>query len=393
MLQQMQMMQQQMQQQYRTSATEDNNALVTRLATVIRPHPAPVTDAMDKDQFFSGEQGESLSTWLRRLEQKATRENWNHAARREAAIRSLKPGSKAEEWQDSVGADKGTWTEWLRAIKLAFNDTMSPLQWEMMVEGRKQAKGESGSSYVLDKVSLLRKRTTPMQEDEMIDYLTRGLYDDKHQSVIYGKDIVTIEEYLLVLNRLEKKSNPTVSVAEIASLGLLSAKAETRSSQSQRPNTSREELDLGEGSPSLSAMANTIGRIMAKVNQLTNTNDRETHGSVDNHSKGKQLSRQVQFRQSPPPNLMQHTPPIIPGYQAPHMNMVGSHVERSRNTTYEPSLVPLTSDPSATHVRGPDLRMCYHCRKRGHIATVCPDKDKPPVPRDNTGNGRAGLSG
>ena len=70
------------------------------------------------------------------------REGWNHAARKNAAIGSLKPGSRAEEWKNSVGVEKPTWAEWQRAIKLAFGDDMSPLQLAIMVEARKQKKGK-----------------------------------------------------------------------------------------------------------------------------------------------------------------------------------------------------------------------------------------------------------
>ena len=249
---------QQLQQQQRTGAAADTAALVERLVTVIRP---PTVDSLDKDQFFGGQPSESLSSWLRLLEQKAVREGWNHAARRNAPIRSLKPGSRAEEWQNFVGVEKPTWTDWQRAIKLAFGDDMSPLQWAIMVEARKQKKGETGASYVLDKVSLLRRRVETMDEDETIDYLTRGLFNENHKSVMMGKTINSLDEYLVEINRLEKKSSPTVTMSEIASLGILVAQGEDQPLPTARTISSKEPVDAGESDLTLPGLAKMIGRL------------------------------------------------------------------------------------------------------------------------------------
>ena len=114
-----------------------------------------------------------------------------------------------------------------------------------MVEARKQKKVETGASYVLDKVSLLRRRVEPMDEDQMIDYLTRGLFNENHKSIKMGKTINSIDEYLVEINRLEKKTSPTVTMPEIASLGILVAQSEVQTIPTARPSSSKELVDAG----------------------------------------------------------------------------------------------------------------------------------------------------
>jgi hypothetical protein len=55
----------------------------------------------------------------------------------------------------------------------------------------------------------MQLRSAPMQEDEMIEYIIRGLHDYKHLSVIFGKDIAKTDENSAETNRIENESNPT----------------------------------------------------------------------------------------------------------------------------------------------------------------------------------------
>jgi len=167
---------------------------------------------------------------------------------------------------------------------------------------------------VLDKVSLLRRRVEPMNEDKMIDYLTRGLFNENHKSVMMGKIINSIDEYLVEINRLEKKSSPTVTMSEIASLGILVAQGEEQFIPTAQPSSSKEPVDAEESALTLPALAKMIGRLTNKVNQLAGPEEKEK--TARHQRGGRRSGRQVHY-DHPPQYLVHYPPPIYPGYQLP----------------------------------------------------------------------------
>ena len=223
---------------------------------------------------------------------------------------------------------------------------------------------------------------------------------EPHQrpTFIQSTDIVTsltinsIDEYLVEINRLEKKSSPTVTMSEIASLGILVAQGEDQPLPTVRPSSSKEPVDVGESDLTLPALAKMIGRLTNKVNQLAGPEEKE---KPDRHQKShRPTGRQVHY-DHPPQYSVHYPPPMYPGYHLPQGAVLTAAGQPGMPDRPTMNMVPTatSTDPSATFVRGPDLRICYHCRKKGHIAPHCPDKDKPPVPREAAGNGRAGLDG
>ena len=57
--------------------------------------------------------------------------------------------------------------------------------------------------YVLEKLRICRRRSTPLTEPQMIPYLIRGLYNPAHQSVMMVNPPATITDFLAELRRLE----------------------------------------------------------------------------------------------------------------------------------------------------------------------------------------------
>jgi hypothetical protein len=56
------------------------------------------------------------------------------------------------------------WNDWINGFREAFELQLTEGQWQAIVKGRRQLPNESGSTYVLDKVKLCRRRATPLTD-------------------------------------------------------------------------------------------------------------------------------------------------------------------------------------------------------------------------------------
>ena len=166
---------------------------------------------LDTGIRYSGTTAESLSDWLQVVNQKGVVENWGDAEKRRAAIASLY--GPALTWQEEVGVNFVDWNDWVLGIRHAFEIQLTESQWQVMVETRRQQAAESGSSYVLEKIKICRRRPNPMTELEMIPFLIRGLSNPAHMSVMMGHPPVTIADFLVELRRLEAFSTMSVGPA------------------------------------------------------------------------------------------------------------------------------------------------------------------------------------
>ncbi|KAK4035899.1 hypothetical protein OUZ56_027978 [Daphnia magna] len=180
-----QQLQQQQMQQHQNLLTALTNRLLAVPAPgppVVPPVPTVVVRAvLDVDVKYSGSTGESIQDWLQMVNRKALAENWVDGDKRRAAISSL--FGKALTWQEEIGVNLIQWNDWINGIRGAFELQLTESQWQAMVEGRKQLPDESGSTYVLDKVKLCRRRAVPLTDAELIPFLIRGLLHPGIQSI------------------------------------------------------------------------------------------------------------------------------------------------------------------------------------------------------------------
>ncbi|EFX76913.1 hypothetical protein DAPPUDRAFT_248406 [Daphnia pulex] len=79
-------------------------------------------------------------------------------------------------------------------------------QWQAMVEGRRQLPNESGSTYVLEKVKLCRRRATPLTDAELIPFLIRGLLHPEMRSAMMCIPPISVNAFLIEIRRLESIS-------------------------------------------------------------------------------------------------------------------------------------------------------------------------------------------
>ena len=125
--------------------------------------------------------------------------------------------------------------------------------------------------------------------------------------------INSIDEYLVEINRLEKESS-TMTMSEIATLGILMAQGEEQFIPTAQPSSSKEPVDAEESALTLPALAKMIGRLTNKVNQLAGPEEKE---KTDRHQRGGRHSgRQVHY-DYPPQYSVHYPPPIYPEYQLP----------------------------------------------------------------------------
>ncbi|KZS21143.1 Uncharacterized protein APZ42_012000, partial [Daphnia magna] len=204
-----QQLQQQQMQQHQNLLTALTNRLLAVPAPgppVVPPVPTVVVRAvLDVDVKYSGSTGESIQDWLQMVNRKALAENWVDGDKRRAAISSL--FGKALTWQEEIGVNLIQWNDWINGIRGAFELQLTESQWQAMVEGRKQLPDESGSTYVLDKVKLCRRRAVPLTDAELIPFLIRGLLHPGIQSVMMGNPPISVNAFLIEIRRLESISD------------------------------------------------------------------------------------------------------------------------------------------------------------------------------------------
>jgi hypothetical protein len=282
--------------------------------------------ALDPKIRYSGSPSESLPAWLQEVMRKSNAENWTPDERRRAAIGTLV--GAAFTWQERVGDALATWDPWLLGLRNAFEAPLSTSQWQILVEGRRQKPGESGSNYVMEKLQLAARRATPPDDAEIIPYLIRGLANPFHQAALMTQTPADIAAFLVEIRRLEEltTSNELSSASQSFPASVASASV---------PAVSPESV--------MDTLIRAVSALTTRVDTLA--------GVVDSQ----------QYR---PPR------PLSPGYSASS----GPRVTFERR---EPQSLEET--------------ICYNCRMRGHLVRNCPQPNPRRPDQGNEQAGPMGL--
>ncbi len=71
-------------------------------------------------------------------------------------------------WNDEIGTHILDWTQWIQALRTTFEIRLTEGQFQLMVEGRRQMLGETGTAYVMDKLKICRRSSTSLTEPQII---------------------------------------------------------------------------------------------------------------------------------------------------------------------------------------------------------------------------------
>lgn len=279
---------QQRQQQQQQQQQDVLTALAARLLAAPAPAPpppavpaanaapAPVRVVLDPDVRYSGSNGESVNDWLQLVNRKALAENWGDDDKRRAAISSL--FGKALTWQEEIGVNILDWDDWLLALRGSFEVRLTEGQWQAMVEARRQLPNEPGSTYVLEKIKICRRRSTPLNDVELIPYLIRGLYHPAHVSVMMGNPPASVNAFLVEIRRLENISEAVAVSPETIS-----------------PSTGFHDREKNETAAASESMARAIESLTNQVALLTRMVNRPPSPGPD-----RQAAKHVTFERRPP---------------------------------------------------------------------------------------------
>ena len=83
--------------------------------------------------------------------------------------------------------------------------------WQTLIRNRGQLPEESGIQYALAKVALCRRRPTPMQEEDMIPFLIRGLYKLEHKVSMMSNPPFDLMGFIDEIQRLEMLSGESLA--------------------------------------------------------------------------------------------------------------------------------------------------------------------------------------
>lgn len=293
---------------------------------------------------FSGRPTESLTDWEAALNRGAISDVWNNATRRRAAITKL--SGAALSWHDQTGHELLDWDEWIAGLRVLFRPRLSLTEWVYMVERRIQLPTETGVEYAMDKAKILRLCPHPLEEAEMVDFLTRGLLRAEHKGALMGTPPATIAAFVESLRNLEQRGNTLYAISSaVAASPYSPGMTETTTSAQGPPSETTALLRT------VSSLAETVKRLETKV-------DRQTSSQQTNWRNGS-LSRQ---------DTQQSNQNGGPPYQRPNSPGPQSYLQTNGNTQMQ-------QGQRQQRTRLPiDQVKCYKCNLYGHYQSDCPGR-------------------
>ena len=326
----------------------------------------PVRAVMEAGEQFSAATGESVVDWLHKVDRRGTAEGWSDLDKRRAAVGALT--GRALTWNDVVGVQFVEWSKWSRGICEAFSEELTESQWTLKVEARKQARGESGSNYVMDKLVIMRQRSTPLAEKEMIPYLVRGLADAAQRSAIMARDVLTVAELLEQIRRLEVYNYTTGEAGEQPAVPAFvpvsseQLEAQFRNLKSYLSSQGRAPITF---SP---VVTSAVAPSTAPANQ-SNLGAPSFQATVHPPITSRPPTPLTDPNNIPLGNLRQGPSGMSSPVICYKCNLTG-HFARECPTLSQ--------------------TICYNCNQAGHLIRECPN---PRQPRGNSGNAAAGPMG
>ncbi|RWS24617.1 blastopia polyprotein-like protein, partial [Leptotrombidium deliense] len=145
---------------------------------------------------YTGKRNESFRMWCESLENAKSQCNWGDSVVRGIAISRLRGEAKC--WQSYEGKDINDWTQWKKALKLAFDKPLTMREWNQMVNDRRQQSGETVAEYMSEKMALISRAPNEYKigKEAAIDYLISGVADRSIRRVFRIREYTSIHSLI-----------------------------------------------------------------------------------------------------------------------------------------------------------------------------------------------------
>lgn len=119
---------------------------------------------------YEGRLEEVAAEWIELLVKVGNSYGWAQEQWRQAAVSKLR--LSARDWQMVEGIHQPRWAEWSASFLAAFGRVLTIDQWVAQVQGRVRQVDESVRAYCYSKVRICRRCPVPINDREIIRYLT-----------------------------------------------------------------------------------------------------------------------------------------------------------------------------------------------------------------------------
>ena len=375
-----------------TQATNNNLALdqiVDRMAHIVPAAPAapvagPVRLVMPSDVTYEGKENEDYDAWLRRINAQALAEAWTPAHKRAAASLTLR--DTAADWHANFGERIPEWDDWEDALNRYFVSPMDESEWRMMMENRVQLPNESSHTYIAKKIALFRKRPTPTNEADRVDFLLRGLPETSLKAAVLAVTPATVDDFVALIQRKERALKNPFATGVFASL---SASTKVTAQTDPQAEFRQSQLDLQRMMQQQQKDLQALQRQIA--NQANNYQPEKaaTHHGATNHGgfKKERYSPTVAQGMNGPP------PPLASGANA---TPVGATNQQLPMYPRPGTSATVTNTSFTDTQRQSTLRngTCHECGIGGHFVRDCEvARLRRNSGSEPSGNGPAGPQG
>ena len=270
-------------------------------------------------------------TWLNEYEDIADGNNWDDQMKFRRVFACLEGGSKQWYSNEKRSNPDFNWQLFKEGLVSKFRNKCNPLMSEIIIQNRKQGKGESLNSYWQDKIHLITIYDPEMPTKSQMTNLFNGLEPSLKSRIVkkfVDETPPNVKElYEMVKSEYDSSAFAGVSTRKVRFEG------EGENEEAAKPKETKQALETPrqKSDPMLK-------NLMYRMDSLTN-----------------EVRKMASQQYSRPPRPMGST--ATPGDQA----------VRTQSTTSRPQLT----------ARNLDSVQCWFCNGFGHYANKCPKKENP----------------